>query len=402
MSWLKSRLASAVKPLSKEWKRLRKDALSTLKEVKDACERIREEGEKCLADKDHRKHRPGRAALRFHKMIAGVLDSVDVPKELSTENIIALQKALARVYNAIGREWSGLLSKMEPYMIRARRKLKGAWRRVGEIVRELDDLLARCRPLELEDEVASQVAKVERLFSNLKSVEAEFNATSMRRGEARKKLEELLKAKKALESSEALKELREAEEAVRALSIEVRSEFRHAWKPLVKLKTSAEAGPMSLSSGEADTLRAYLSDPLAALAREEEGYPALRSLLTKLREALERGSITLKASKAEKLRKWLNGALSGSLSGLQEKCKRAFGELEALRSSEAVRKRLKELEALEKRISEVKREIELLEGRENSLANKRESLQRKLEGELKALEELLADITGEEVKVILG
>ena len=271
LPWLRSRLASAMKPLRREWERLRRDARKALDEVRGACDRIREEGEKCVSDRDHRKHRPGRAALRFHKMMSGVLASVSLPEDLSTEAIAELQRNLARVYNAIGREWSGLLRQMEPYMIRARMKLKGVWRKLGDIVRELDGLAARCRPLELEDEVAAHVSRVERTKSQLEEVEAELGALSVEKREAEQSLAELLKAKEVLESSEAIRRLREAEEVVEHLSMQVRTELRHAWKGLVKLRSSSEAGVLSLGPGEAEALAAYISNPARALAEDEDG-----------------------------------------------------------------------------------------------------------------------------------
>ncbi len=399
LPWLRSRLASAMKPLQREWERLRRDARRALDEMRDACDRIREEGEKCVSDRDHRKHRPGRAALRFHKVMSGVLASVSVPEGLSTEAIADLQRNLARVYNAVGKEWSGLLRQMEPYMIRARMKLKGAWRKLGDIVRELDGLAARCRPLELEDEVSAQVGRVERTKSQLEEVEAELGALSVEKREAEQSLTELLRAKEALENSEAIRRFREAEEAVEHLSMQVRSELRHAWKGLVKLRSSSEAGVLSLGPGEAETLAAYISNPARALAEEEDGYPRLLGLLARLEEAIERGSVRLKAKKVEKFRAWLEKARSGGLSELQTRCRKAIGELDALRSSEEVLEALGRLEELEQQISELRKKAEMLTGRINSLQAKRERLRKRLAEELSALEALLTDVTGEEVRV---
>jgi len=399
LPWLRSRLASAMKPLQREWERLRRDARRALDEMRDACDRIREEGEKCVSDRDHRKHRPGRAALRFHKVMSGVLASVSMPEGLSTEAIADLQRNLARVYNAVGKEWSGLLRQMEPYMIRARMKLKGAWRKLGDIVRELDGLAARCRPLELEDEVSAQVGRVERTKSQLEEVEAELGALSVEKREAEQSLAELLRAKEALENSEAIRRFREAEEAVEHLSMQVRSELRHAWKGLVKLRSSSEAGVLSLGPGEAETLAAYISNPARALAEEEDGYPRLLGLLARLEEAIERGSVRLKAKKVEKFRAWLEKARSGGLSELQTRCRKAIGELDALRSSEEVLEALGRLEELEQQISELRKKAEMLTGRINSLQAKRERLRKRLAEELSALEALLTDVTGEEVRV---
>ena len=399
MSWLRSKLSSALKPLAKEWGGLRRDAEKALRDLRDACERIREEGEKCLKDRDTRKHKPGRAALRFHKLMAGILDNVEVPgPELSTDAIVALQKTLARVYNAVGKEWSGLLAQMEPYMIRARMRLKGVWRRLGDIVRALEALRAQCEPLEREEEVAAAVSKIEKLIDELRSVEVELGSLSLEQEELQQERSELEARMDRL--SEELSGLRAAEEAVRVLSMEVRTELRHAWKPLVKLRASAGSGIVALSQEEREALEAYLSDPASALAKDGDGYPGLRALLNKLRDCLERGSIKLKPSKAQKLSSWLEKALSGSLSPLQERCRRALAELEAIRASKHVSRALSELETVEARLSELSKRLEWVKTRMATLSARRESLSKKIEDELRALGSLLADITGEEVRVL--
>ena len=400
MSWLRSRLSSALKPLAKEWKRLRKDAEKALSDMREACERIREEGERCVQDRDHRKHRPGRAAIRFHKLVMSVLEDVSFPgPELSTEAISALQRGLARVYNLVGKEWKGLLAQMEPYMIRARMRLKGAWRRIGEVVRSLDALIAECKPLEMEDQVSEAISRIEGLVEELRSVEAEIDLLMVEKGDVEKRVRELTKRKEALLASEALSALRAAEEEKRRLSIEVRTEMRHAWKPMTKLRASASSGLTSLSPDEEKALTAYLSDPVSALAQDGDGYPGLRALLTRLRDMLERGSISLKESKARKLRAWIEKALSGGLSGLQERCRNVLRELEEMRSSDAVKTTLSELEEVEECLSDLSLKAERINARLNSLTSKRESLARKLENEVRALEDLLADITGEEVRI---
>jgi len=397
--WLDSRLESAMRPLRKEWKSLLKDAEKALKDVQDACKKIKEEGEKYLSDKDHRKHGPGKAALRFYRLITGILDAVKMPSDISVSSMTAFQKDLARVYNTIGREWSGLLAKMDPYMIMARRKLKGAWRKIGSIVRDIDALVAKCKPLELKDEVSSAISKIEKLSSDLRALEGEVSALSIEREKIEEELSRLLEAKKELEKSEIMSRLEEARKLLENLRIEVRTEFRHAWKALVKLR--AQSGLVALSQEERQALEAYLSDPLLALAGEEEGYPVLRSLLAKVGEAVDRGILALKPSKAEKLRRWLKGALSGSLTQLQSKCRKAVGDFESVKSSEEVKKALKELKALETRVSELEKKAGMLEARMSSLKAKQKSLKRKLEEELEALSGLLEEISGEEVRVVL-
>jgi len=400
LPWLKSRLSSALKPLAKEWKGLRKDAEKALSDIRDACERIREEGEKCVHDKDHRKHKPGRAALRFYKLMASVLDDVRIPgPELSTEAISELQKGLARVYNAVGKEWRGLLAQMEPYMIRARMKLRGAWRKIGDIVRSLDALSAECKPLEMEDEVSEAVSRIESLIKEMKSLEAEISLLSIEEEKLERALRELTNKKNALMASEALSSLRAAEEEKERLSIEVRTEMRHIWKPLAKLRASASSGLSSLSPEEEEAMRAYLSDPVSALARDGDGYPRLKVLLKKIGEGLERGSISLKESKAQKLRAWIEKATSGGLLELQEKCKNVLRVLEERKSSEAVRNILSELKGVEEKLSALSVKVERVEARLSSLSSKKESLARRIEKEIERLEALLADITGEDVRI---
>ena len=400
LSWLRSRLSSVLKPLAKEWKGLRKDAEKAISDIKDACERIREEGEKCVHDKDTRKHRPGRAALRFYKLMMSILDDVRIPgPELSMETISELQKGLARIYNAIGKEWKGLLAQMEPYMIRARMKLRGAWRKVGEIARSLDALSTECRPLEMEDQVSEAVSRVRELIKELRSLEAEIDLLSVEKEKLDRAVQELASKKEELLTSKALSALKMAEDEKERLSIEVRTEMRYAWKPLAKLRASASSGLASLSPDEEEILRAYFSDPMSALAEDGEGYPRLKALLRRLEEGLERGSISLKASKAQKLRAWIEKAMSGGLSALQERCKKVLQMLEELRNSEAVRAVLSELKKVEDELSTLSVQAERIRGRLNSLSSKKESLAKKLEKEIRHLEDILADITGEDVRI---
>ena len=225
--------------------------------------------------------------------------------------------------------------------------------------------------------------------------------TSLKEEEVKKELEELLKAKEALEKSEAISRLKAVEERLEALRIEVRTELRHAWKPFIKLRSSASSGAVSLSPDELGALEAYLSDPASALAEDGEGYPSLRSLLLKLEDALERGLITLKASKAEKLRRWLDEALEGSLSSLQNECRKAIRDLEEMRNSGEVQEALRKLRGLEDRISELEKKAEMLRSKANSLRSREKGLVKKIGAEVASLEGLLTEITGEEVRVIV-
>lgn len=400
LPWLRSRLSSALKPLEREWGELRRDAEKAISEIREACESIREEGDKCVRDKDHRKHKPGRAALRFYKLVMSILDDMSIPgPELSTDAISALQKGLARIYNAVGKEWRGLLSQMEPYMIRARMKLRAAWRRVGEIAKSSDSLSTKCRPLEMEGQVSEAISKAESLLRELRSLEAEVGLLLVERERIEKRVSELSERREALAASEALSSLRAAEEGRERLSIEVRTEMRHIWKPLAKLRASTSSGLMGLNPDEEKAIGAYLSDPVSALAEDGDGYPLLKALLKRLDEALKRGSIGLKESKAQKLRAWMEKAVSGGLSRLQEKCRAVLRELAEMRASDDVRAVLSELEEVESGLSALAGEAERVNASLNSLLAKRGSLVERLEMEVRSLERLLADITGEDVRV---
>ncbi len=401
MEWVDSRLESAMKPIRKEWNSLLKDAQKALKDIRSACEKMRDEGERFLSGKDHRRYGPGKAALRFSKMMFNMLEDVELPSEVSVSSMASFQKDLARIYNAIGREWSGLLAKMDPYMIMAKRKLRSAWRKIGSLVRDINALMARCRPLELRDEVSSAIAKVEKLHSDLRSLEGEMSALSLEEGEVKEQLEALRAALREVENSDVMLRLEEARRSLENLRIEVRTELRHAWKALTKLRAQASSGLLALGADEREALEAYLSDPLTALAREAEGYPLLRSVLSKVGEALERGTLVLKPSKAEKLRSWLKEALSGSLIPLQAKCKKALEEFEAIRRSEEAEEALRKIEALKARISELERKAGMIKARLSSLEARRRSLGRKLEEELETLSSLLGELSGEEVRVVL-
>ena len=134
-----------------------------------------------------------------------------------------------------------------------------------------------------------------------------------------------------------------------------------------------QRGEGDLSRDSIDVLSRYLETPLTSLAREGNGYPRLRIVLTGLLGAVEKTG--LREKKARKALERARRILDGSLLPLQQEARQAFKARSELLRSETVRE-------LRSRRVVLRGEYAKLLGRRKELESKRE----RVAGEIAALQ----------------
>jgi len=399
--WLERELAPVIGPLKAEGTELFSDVKGKLSEFSEVCERLLVDSEKEMAKGSPKTYRSARTANKLAQDSLEAMDKVDVPEEVSRENLRMLNEGLRRLLITVEMERRTMFPSIEPYFILDRRRFDIAWKKVIEAFKALQVFSSRkyVKAETLEDAV-SAINRLSHLLNKIEKAKTLKGRMELRMKSLEERIAEKQRDIAAVQDKSEMHELVQLNREIEELEGKVKNNLRHLQKPFIKFQSLARGPGYAITPDELKKLDEYLSDPLNALTTEDEGYPMLKRVLRKMGDAINQGKLKLKSSRLRKAQEQIKDILEkDTLIPLHQKCREAFSKRQRLLTSEAITASQNELTSHQKESTELQRRKEFLESKHAFLNGKHQELLQKIENQKRELEKTILELTGKRVTV---
>lgn len=392
--WLRKETTSQFEPLQSKARSLVKEIKERTEDTIDGSKKILDNSQNEMSKNNPKTHRFARNANKFSESLINTLNAANVSENVEYESIKSLCDELERICANVDQLRRSAYPYISPYFIFDRRRLDVFIKRLYDITKELRNFLtvkyANIRTFDEAnlnaDKLLQTLSETKQNQESLRQIEARLQDLESRISEAKDKLTE---TRSRVELAELVRLDREADE----LRAQVKHGLRYLQKPFYKLQSLSRTSEVAVPPDELHKLEDYLADPLAALTKEEDGYPTLKSVLRKLDAAIAQGKLKLKSTRLRKAQEQINAVLSqNALSQLQQRGRTALAQRMQALSSDTVRalqdestRLQKQLEALQKDYETCATQAKILKGNQAKLKEKAEHLKKDLEGKISQL-----------------
>ena len=303
--WLEKETKNLLKPLNLQSEKLLTKAKERLKDVRETCVKLADEGNKEI--ERGKAVRKAKVTQKLSRYFLKKIDKVVFPEQMSFSELDKLHKDLEKTFSSIARERNAWFPRISPLFIIARKKVDFAFSRLAGSISELGTFLSydysKARVVE---ELFLETEEMARLLNELSKNEGRKTAIQEEKQRLQKEIEEGEQNIETTKSSAELDDLAETNQRIQQLKKQVRHNLRHLQKPLLKFANLARGPKHALTAEEAEKLDNYLKDPFIALATEKTGYQTLKSILKKVKRAMDDGELKLKSSRLRKGREEIN------------------------------------------------------------------------------------------------
>jgi len=388
-SWLERETTSILRPLNEEGKKSVGKIKERLKDTRETCEKLAEEGKKGI---ERRKAvRKAKVTEKLSKYFLKQIDKIAFPEELSFKKLDTLHKDLEKLFSSIARERNIWFPRISPLFIIARKRVDFAFSRLAGSISELSGFLSgNYSKARIVEELFLETDEMLRLLDELSKYEGRKVGIQEKLQSFQKKIEENKQTIESIKDSVELGDLAEMNLRIQQLRKQVNYDFRHFRKPFLKFANLTRGPGYALTSEEAEKLSKYLEDPFIAFATEEHGYPIVKNILKKIKRAMDEGKLKLKSSRLRKGREEINAILNkNTLDNLHQNCTHAFSLNRQLLSSEETQVAQSKIKQLQRRFKELRRRKKAFAVKLDALEREHDQLLKKVEEQKGTLEKLV-------------
>ncbi len=389
--WLRKETTSQFEPLQSKAKSLIKEIKERTEDTIDSSEKILDNSQNEMTKNNPKTHRFARNANKFSEGLINTLKAVNVSENVQYENIKNLCDELERTCANIDQLRRSAYPYISPYFIFDRRRLDVFIKRLYDITKEVRQFLtSKYANVRIFDEANLDAEKLLQTLDEMKQNQETLSQIEVRLQDLESRISEtkdkLTETRSRAELSELVRLDHEADE----LRAQVKHSLRYLQKPFYKLQSLSRASEVAIPPDELHKVEDYLTDPLAALTKEDDGYPTLKSVLKKLDAAIAQGKLKLKSTRLRKAQEQINAVSNqNALGQLQQRgCTVLTQRMQAL-SSNTVRalqdestRLQKHLETLQKDYETCAAQAKILKSNQTKLNEKAEHLKKDLEGKI--------------------
>jgi len=391
--WTQTATEPKLKPLWGRSRELSETALRTVSSLKRRCEvYIRRSEQDVFGLVDQRRLRAAAALGRICR--ATVSDCEEFFTSAKGAPLSKLDSCLARLceraktnYNESGRLIVGIYGSENSSLKMEIESLQQGKNQVSSFQsRNRETMKSQAQIEELATSLAEYLDSIYGLKASRTQVEKEIRELNSRIGSTERTISEIEEKPEILSLDANQRELRRLRQELLDVKI---SRLRGPLSRFLSVSREGQNAPEAV-----ETLSKYMQAPLTSLARESDGYPALKEVLLALQKAIETGQVGLDKKKALKTLERIRQILGGSLLSLQKEAKKTFETRKELLRTQTVRQ-------LQSRRAHLKLEHDsfvdsrkLLEAKISRLLEETSSKRSQLEGCLGRIEKLVNDDFG--------
>jgi len=348
-------------------------------------------------------YRFARNANKFGENLIEAVKAVVIPDDFNYEKLYAFYQNLERANASLEQLRRSAYPYISPYFIFDRRRLDVSLKRQFDITKELHEFLTtKYIKAKTVEQAYSLVDRLVQTLNENRQNEENKKLNQDRQNAIERELTEVQQKITQVQSKTELNELMKLNQQISDLRDNVKHRLRYLQKPFFKLQSIARGGEVPVPPDELHKVDDYLRDPLVALAEENDGYPALKSVLNRLDIAMEQNKMKLKSTRLRKAHDQMHELLDkASLADLQTKSKEALAQRKKLLTSETVTASETELANLQNRLKELQKENEFAVSKSKSLQAEGARLQERTEHLKKELEKNILQLTNKNAQINL-
>ncbi len=338
----------------------------------------------------------------FTERIKKDINVIDIPEEMTYENLSELLKATKKLFELINDISKKTIPKFQKDFQTEIKDLHYHTRKLGQKGGMLDKYLReKFKSVREAEHLLDRLPKLFALKNNIEHAKSSTNEIEKEKDDMAIQIESLEADLLKLEDNELFKKQSELNNTLFNLKIDLNDSLKFK-KALKKLRVELERGNIKLRNVSLNDIKEFLKDPIASLCRDSKDLRKLSNLLVQLRLSLESDELNLKTSKKETTIKHINQILSGNK--LKENIERFKQTQEEMGNLE---KKIREI-GLSKKLTQLKEKISTTslkkEHLENDFKKKTEdylSYLKKLKEEREKFSKLVKDKTDEKVKIAI-
>ncbi len=348
-----------IDPIRNESEELCNKTQDWLDEVKNAATKLLKEN---VDENDDTSKSSISSADKFGHRIINLVQAVEVPKEMTYNNLVAYTNTLRNFQSQIVNAASIWIPRLPLQLKRTIRELEAKMKLLGHSVNSLENHVSgKHRQVDKLEKILEDSRLLSNLYSELNDLDSTIKANEEDTAKLDIETGNIEQEIKKLDASEISGKITEQENQLRSLRNQILEIFEPLQKPIEKLSKTVDSRKGLLPSEALDILQRYVDDPVGATQNEEVNIVRLRSALESLRNVLASGRIELKQSRVKNALKSISEISSGStLMTLRQSCRQFQIEHHATLSSK---------EAMEIAASKAK-----LENRKQQIASQRSTL----------------------------
>jgi len=401
--WINKETEPTIEPLRTKGTKLLQDIQGRLNDTIESSQKIVENSEREMQKNNPKTYRFARNANKFANSLSETLQTINVPETINYQSLHVLSDDLEKKLTVVLQQRGEAYRYITPYFIFDRRKLDVMLKRLIDINKELSSFLTtKYSKAKIVEDTALTVDK---LFQTINQADETQKQLQIAQHKEKSIQQQLLKTQQEIASVQnkaELSELMKTEERIKELREGVKHNLRYLQKPFFKLQSLAQSGKIAIPVDESKKINEYLSDPFEALATEIDGHPTLKSILRKLNEAINQGKLKLKSTRLRKAQEQIESILNkASLDTLHKSCIEAHSQRNQLLKSEVIATLKNQLVKLQEKLRLLQKESELTSSRVKTLEDEHRKLLEKIQNEQKELEEIVSQLTGKNIQVVL-
>ena len=401
--WLDKETKSALGPLNDKAKGLLREVKDRVDDTRQSSQRVLDNSQSEMDKNSPKTYRFARNANKFGENLIEAVKAVVIPDDFNYEKLFAFYQNLERANASLEQLRRSAYPYISPYFIFDRRRLDVSLKRQFDITKELHEFLTtKYIKAKTVEQAYSLVDRLVQTLNENRQNEENKKLNQDRQNAIERELTEVQQKITQVQSKTELNELMKLNQQISDLRDSVKHRLRYLQKPFFKLQSIARGGEVPVPPDELHKVDDYLRDPLVALAEENDGYPALKSVLNRLDIAMEQNKMKLKSTRLRKAHDQMHELLDkASLADLQTKSKEALAQRKKLLTSETVTASETELANLQNRLKELQKENEFAVSKSKSLQADGARLQERTEHLKKELEKNILQLTNKNAQINL-
>lgn len=347
------------------------------------------------------RERFARYAERLAENVSSSLKRVDFPRDITYESLQRLYDSLLKVIDSMNEFGRRYVPRMSPFFKAEILALDYAVKKLADKTRSLYDFIhidyAEAKRVEDArrkiDELINEDRKLEDSLGSIERAQKRVQNIEKGMGETLRSLQEL-------HEEERFERLTEIEIGLNEIKVRFLQLFGALEKPIKKMKKLVDGGGYALERDKRSMLDGFLANPFESLV-SVESFESFKALLIEMEELIENGRLELKKRRRKKALECLREATRREF--LRE-LRKEYGELQRKRamiegSLKADGKR-SERERLERRVEELKGEIQKMKSHLSEMKIGHAKLTDGISRRRKLVEDEIAEIVGGKIRIL--
>jgi hypothetical protein len=368
--WLERETSSLFVPVHSKAQKLSDEMRKTLENLSESSKMLLENSQKEIEKRNAKTYGRARALNKLARLFVDRMRQIRVPDKVTYDSFREFIQETQKAFTVTEVDVRNFFPRVSPFFILDRRKFQIVFEKAKDLLKELDNFLAKeyVKAKTLE-ETFQLIDKLHALEQQLASQKEQKAKADNEKAHVEAEIAEMQRKATDLKNKGSLSLLVQTAAEIEALSTEVKQSLQHLQKPFIKLQSLATHGEGSgLTPEEARKLNQYVENPFEALASEETGYRLLKQILQKLSRAISEGKLKLKPEKTRKAEQVVKNILTkDSLAGLHQRSIEVMMRKNQLSSSPEVTETERELSKLREQLEGLERKKRVVEGEQVTL-----------------------------------